>query len=262
MEFYYPGKTFPALSVTGSSCELNCPHCQGYYLSSMVPVESPETLIAFCEDLEERGGLGCLISGGCDASGKVPLCYPALSHIRECTDLIINVHTGLIDEQSARALRDLQPHYISYDVPTPTVLHDLYGLPHTQEDYLHGLALVEDLTVVPHVMVGLHAEEEISTLCSLWERGMTSVVLLVCMPTRNTPSEHWIISMDAVTRSFEKARSLFSRLQLGCMRPRWREIEELAPLFDAVAVPTPWARDAVHSAGINPVVRETCCVVR
>jgi uncharacterized radical SAM superfamily protein len=262
MEFYYPGKKFPALSVTGDHCALNCPHCQGRYLHSMVPAEHPEKLIAFCEDLEERGGIGCLISGGCDARGTVPLPYSALRHIMECTDLIINVHTGFIDEQSARALRDIGPHYISYDVPTPSALYDIYELPHTQENYLQALTLVEDLAVVPHVMVGLNTEEEISTLCRLWERGVSSVVLLVCMPTPHTPSDHWTISMDAVTRSVEKARSLFSWLQLGCMRPRWKDIEEMAPLFDAVAVPTPWARETVHSAGIQPVIRETCCVVR
>jgi len=48
---------------------------------------------------------------------------------------------------------------------------------------------------------------------------------------------------------------------LGCMRPRLRAIEEMAPLFDGVAVPTRWAREAVREAGIRPRVRETCCVV-
>ncbi|MBU7032231.1 MAG: hypothetical protein HXS53_06850 [Theionarchaea archaeon] len=261
MDFYYPGKKFPAISVTGTRCELNCPHCQGRYLASMVQADLPEKILAFCHTLEERGGLGCLISGGCDAMGRVPLPLETLGEIRQSTDLIVNVHTGFIDPETAAALRDIQPQYISFDVPTPTVLKRVYRLPLTQNEYMESLSLVEDLTVVPHVMVGLNVEEEIRTFTLLSERGMSTVVVLVCTPTPKTPSQTWTISVDAIAASFRSARSQFTRVMLGCMRPRLRAIEEMAPLFDGIAVPTRIARDAVREAGQHPVVRETCCVV-
>lgn len=247
--------------MTGTRCELNCPHCQGRYLASMIQGDTPEKMLAFCHDLEDTGGTGCLISGGCDAMGRVPLPLETLRHIRQSTDLILNVHTGFIDTETAAALRDIQPQYISFDIPTPTVLNTVYRLPLTQNEYLESFSSVEDLTVIPHVMVGLNAEEEIQTLILLSERGVSTVVVIVCTPTRKTPSETWTISMDAAMESFRSARSLFTRVMLGCMRPRLRAIEEMAPLFDGVAVPTRWAREAIRKTGIRPRVRETCCVV-
>lgn len=261
MNFYFPGKKFPALSVTGTHCALNCPHCQGHYLESMIQTETPEKIVSFCCDLEDAGGIGCLISGGCNTRGQVPLPMEALRQVRETTQLLLNVHTGFIDKDMATALNAVEPHYISLDIPTPTVLHAIYRVDHTPEEYLHGLALTEGLTVVPHVMVGLDAAEECATLELLSEREVNTVVLIVCTPTRQTPSEHWPVSVDAVIQVFNHARPLFSRLVLGCMRPRLQVLEEQAPLFDAVAVPTPWAKKAVHAAGIQPETQETCCVV-
>ena len=43
---------FPAVSVTGKFCELQCKHCRGTLLRSMVEVRSPEELYELCRTIK------------------------------------------------------------------------------------------------------------------------------------------------------------------------------------------------------------------
>lgn len=261
MEYYYPGERFPALSVTGVNCALNCDHCQGHYLQSMIHT-TPDTLIRTCNLLEKKGVTGCLISGGCDSEGRVPLPLEALMRVRKETGLVLNVHTGLVDNITAEKLKEIDP-YISFEIPTPYVLAQLYRLEVTQADYFASLALLNGLKVVPHIMVGApgNPEEEIQTIKAVKKMGFSSLVLIVFTPTRGTPLSDAEVNTDTVIHTFKAARNLFSRLVLGCMRPRLKELEESVLLFDGVVNPTMWARRKVEQAGIPVVIKKTCCVV-
>ena len=261
MYYYYPGKNFPAISVTGPKCALMCSHCRGYYLQSMLKAESGDALITLCRTLSNKGVTGCLISGGCDTSGRVPLPYDAVQVIRDETDLVLNIHTGLVDEKTADELKNVNPHYISFEIPTPYSLQHLYCLDIPQKRYFESLDLLDGLKVVPHVMVGLEKEEERNTLKELERMGFSSLVLIVFTPTKGTLYEKRSIDTEDVGETFRIARSLFERLTLGCMRPRIRQLEEMAALFDAVVTPTRWARAQVEHAGVPVTVKETCCVV-
>ena len=70
--FARPHRTL-AVSLTGSECALNCAHCAGHYLRQMVHIQNADA----------TGMASCLISGGCDARGKVP----AISHRAEIAKL-------------------------------------------------------------------------------------------------------------------------------------------------------------------------------
>ncbi len=258
MEYYYPGKRFPAISVTGNYCEVMCPHCRGYYLESMIKAETPDRLVSVCKDLDENGAVGCLISGGCDRTGRVPLPLEAVRVVREETDLILNLHTGLVDKETAETLGCIDC-YISFDVPTPFALTHLFRLPVTQEEYFESLNLLEGLKVVPHVMVGLENEGEVRTIEAIKEMGFSSLVLIVFTPTRKTPLGRRHVG--DVTEIFQKARALFPRLILGCMRPREKSLEEDVAVFDGIVLPTRWARERVETLGLPVEVKETCCVV-
>ncbi|MGD2250896.1 MAG: hypothetical protein PVF58_21055 [Candidatus Methanofastidiosia archaeon] len=258
--YYYPGKKFPAISVTGPHCDIMCPHCQGHYLKSMIWTDTPDELVATCKILEDKGVMGCLISGGCTMSGSVPVPYEALHTIREETELLLNVHTGLFTDTIIPELEKLDP-YISFDLPTPTVIHELYHLDKTQNDYFAALKSIIHLKVVPHVMVGLNLLEEIKTIKTLHYMGISSLVIIVFTPTKGTPFNTIPVSVDNVLKPIKVARSLFCELILGCMRPRIKELEEQVPLFDGVVAPTPWAKNAVEKAGIPVGVQETCCVI-
>jgi uncharacterized radical SAM superfamily protein len=261
MYYYYPGKKFPAISVTGPYCEVMCPHCQGHYLNSMIWTEIPERLIAVCRRLEEKGCIGCLISGGCNLDGTVPLPLDEIQVIREETDLILNLHTGMVDRNCERKLRKISPHYISFEIPTPYVLEHLYRLPLTQKDYFKSLAMLEGLNVIPHLMIGFSGKEEIETLKAIEKMGFSALVLIVFTPTRGTPLYGEAVDVKEVLETFKTARDLFSRLILGCMRPRIKALEEAALLFDGIVLPTPWAKEKVQQAGIPFRIKNTCCVV-
>ncbi len=258
MFYYYPGKKFAAVSVTGGECEVRCSHCEGKYVRGMLCARTDDELISVCGRLKKDGCSGVLVSGGCDVKGRVPLPFDALKIVREM-GLILNVHTGLVDEDSVGFLRKLNP-YISFEVPTPSRLQ-LSSLKVTQEDYFASLSLMEGLRVVPHVMVGLKKSEELMVVKKLREMGFSSLVLIVFTPTKGTSLEKRQVNVKDVIEVFENARSTFARLVLGCMRPRLKAVEEKAFLFDGVVLPTAWAREKVASLGIPVEIRETCCVV-
>lgn len=260
MYYYYPGNQFPAISVTGTHCEVMCLHCKGHYLKSMVRAETPDKLVEVCKQLDEKKAVGCLISGGCDHMGRVPLPLDAVRRIREETDLILNLHTGLVDETTVDVLTNIDP-YISFEVPTPFALHHVHQLNVTQEEYFNSLELLEGLKIIPHVMVGLEKEGERETMKTLEKMGFSSLVLIVFTPTKGTPLEKRLVDMTSVIESIEVARELFPRLVLGCMRPRVRELEECICLFDGVVLPTQWAREKVEQQGVPVKIRNTCCVV-
>ena len=71
LTFYHPNANFGSISITGTACARNCAHCGGHYLKGMTAVSSPEDLYRMCLELRDRGGLGALVSGGCDLEGRI-----------------------------------------------------------------------------------------------------------------------------------------------------------------------------------------------
>ncbi|NIA09946.1 MAG: radical SAM protein, partial [Nitrospiraceae bacterium] len=81
-----------------------CKHCMGKYLHGMTTITNPEKLIDFCVNLEGRGGKGILVSGGSDSKGRIiglEKSLNALKRVREETDLVIAVHAGYVDRETA-----------------------------------------------------------------------------------------------------------------------------------------------------------------
>ena len=78
--FYLPGMIryesrrgrYPAISLTGSRCELQCEHCKGRLLDPMIQVTEPDDLLEKAVYLEKRGAHGLLLSGGSDREGRLP----------------------------------------------------------------------------------------------------------------------------------------------------------------------------------------------
>ncbi len=76
----------------------------------MHPALSPNELFDLCVKLKQDGAKGCLISGGCLPDGSVPLeqFMPTLKRIKRELDLTIFVHTGIINLETAEALKHLR----------------------------------------------------------------------------------------------------------------------------------------------------------
>ena len=114
---YSPGHNFPSFSVTGTWCALRCEHCKGRFLRGMISATSSAQLLDAARAAKARGARGILVSGGCDAEGRVPLApfVGAIARLRS-EGLMVNVHTGLLDEAAARELASASAEAFSVDL--------------------------------------------------------------------------------------------------------------------------------------------------
>jgi uncharacterized radical SAM superfamily protein len=154
LKIYIPNQQFPAISITGSECALNCEHCNKKYLESMRDITNPNELKTFLKDLHKNNGIGALISGGCDPDGAVPLddYLDVIKEIKEDTNLIINTHTGLINKSTAEMLAQSKIDIISFDLNVDeNIIKDIYHLKKEVRDYKIAIELLQqhNLNIVP-----------------------------------------------------------------------------------------------------------------
>ena len=232
LKFYYPLPKFPNISVTGTQCALNCAHCSGYYLHGMTGAETPSRLKKLCRKLDAAGAIGILVSGGSDIHGRVPLdgFYGALRWVKENTGLIVNVHTGLLDAETAEKIYSTGIDIASVDVVgSDYTIRRVYGLNATTEDYWNTLeALVEAGVphVVPHICVGLDFGEirgEATAMEMAQKIDSELIVILGLIPTAGTTMETVEPpSSEDIAKAIATARLMCpkSEIALGCMRPR------------------------------------------
>ncbi|MFW9880105.1 MAG: hypothetical protein ACFFG0_44085, partial [Candidatus Thorarchaeota archaeon] len=60
LKIYTPTTRFPAISITGSECALECEHCNRKYLKGMKKLISNEELEQFLIQLSKKRGVGAL----------------------------------------------------------------------------------------------------------------------------------------------------------------------------------------------------------
>ncbi len=273
MFIYYPGISFPSISITGESCALKCKHCNGYYLKGMLPITTPEKLIDFAKKNEGKIK-GFLLSGGSTKEGKVPLkkFAPAVKWIVENTSLIVNVHTGIIDERDIEYLEEMHPHHISFDVLGSTeTIKNVIGIKKTKEDYFHALDLLDSssLNYSPHIIAGLNFGEikgEYDCLEKIRElRRFNNLVLIVLIPTKGTPMEDVKLNRREILNFFDYALSTIppKKIVLGCMRPRdFHEIEELCVEKNCkgIVIPSLKTMRMMKEKNMEIIRRDMCCI--
>ena len=152
---------FPAISITGKICYLNCEHCRGKLLETMLPALNPNDLFRICLKIKRKGGTGCLISGGCLKDGKVPLMkyISVIKQIKEKLKLKVVVHTGLVTHSIAEALASANVDGVMLDIiGANETIKRIYHLNHKVEDFENALAILEqhNIPTIPHIVVGLH----------------------------------------------------------------------------------------------------------
>ena len=242
--FVRPSQTL-AVSLTGTRCALQCAHCGGHYLAGMAPVETADA----------TGKASCLISGGCDGQGRVPVTahLPRLARLRRGRQLIW--HVGLIGEGE---MREIAPYVdaISFDwVGDDETIREVYGLNCSVEDYARTYATLRRYTrVVPHLTLGLRGGRfsgEHAALDRIQAAGADSLVLLVLIPTPGTryaqcqppPLAEVADFMRTVRRELPD-----TPIYLGCMRPGGHYRHQL----DALAL----------RAGVNKIVNPALSAVQ
>jgi hypothetical protein len=258
----YPLDT-AVLSLTGAQCALDCAHCGGHYLGGMRPVW----------EAEPDGSSSCLISGGCDPAGRVPV-LAHLDRVRAWREgRTMNWHVGFVSEAEMEAIAPLVD-VVSFDfVGDDATIQEVYGLDRTVADYVETYRLLRRYArTLPHVTIGLRGGalgHEIPAFEMLQDLGVDGLVILVFIPTAGTRyAQRHPPAVEVVADLLAEARLRFPEvpLYLGCMRPKGRYRDDLDPLavragFNVVVSPSRPAREAAERLGLEARKMRECCVV-
>ncbi|MBS3816207.1 MAG: radical SAM protein [Candidatus Thermoplasmatota archaeon] len=263
-KFYHPGEKFPSISVTGDTCALSCPHCEGKFLKGMKHISEPEELYRFALKFEDSGGNGFLLSGGCNERGEVPIAdfCPVLSEIKETTSLEINVHTGLPSEETAEKLAGTDIDTVSYDmIGSKETIDRIYGIDATPTDYKKAYEMLrrKGIKVVPHITVGLNGGE-LQGECRGIELldGPSKLILNSFIPKnfgKTVGQDDFFSVMAHVPQRTD--------IILGCMRERGRHgMEKKALKRGAKGIVNP-SKETVSWAEKNYEIKriEKCCAL-
>ncbi|MGE5485165.1 MAG: radical SAM protein [Ignavibacteriales bacterium] len=286
VEFTQPCMTL-AVSVTGRECGLRCAHCGGHYLKGMVPAGEALGLLTggagrgdpAGEVGARRGPQGryssCLISGGCDPAGKVPVLRDmGLLRGMKSAGLRLNFHTGLVSEPEAAEIGKWAD-CASFDlVGDDETVAEVFGVPRGSDDYRRSYEMLRrHVRVVPHICIGLRGGNisgeyrAVDYLAGLMNPP-DQVVFIVFIPTRGTSYENRTPpDPEGVAAVIEMARRSLpgAKLTLGCMRPAGRyrsrtDVLSLAAGADGVVNPSGEARDLARRNGWHVIEKRECCV--
>jgi len=254
IKIYIPNKRFPAISITGADCALECEHCNKKYLKGMNEVLSKDDLERFLFDHFKKGGVGALISGGCEPNGSVPLLkfLDSIRLIKKKTNLIINTHTGLLNEETAKKLAEAGVDIVSFDVTMDEeVIKKIYHLNKDPEDYKKSIEYLKryKLNIVPHICIGLFygkIHKELEAIKFLKESGINPslIVLIALIPPKDSNTKFIRLNPIDIAKVIAIIRFVFpnTEISLGCMRPRGKaktQIEKSAILAGITRIEIP-----------------------
>lgn len=269
---------FPAFSVTGGACALDCAHCRAEILKPMIPAGDPAAFAARIGGLVAQAGLrGFLLSGGSNRRNEVPFdrYLPAIRAIKDLhPDVQVLAHTGLVDARRAAALKAAGVDVAMLDIiGDARTIRDVYNLDRPVEDFEASLAhlVAAGLTVVPHVVAGLHfgaLRGEERALEIIARHRTAAAILVVVMPAFAAPG-FGALDLAEGAALFGTARQVLADrlLMLGCARPHGaaRIAFDMAAVlagFDGVAYPADEAMQAAQLLGRVPDHVRSCCGVQ
>src|SRR5487761_2694564 len=271
--------SFPAFSITGGACALNCDHCQAKILEPMIPATSPAELDRKVRDLVLLKDLrGFLLSGGSNRRNEVPYdrYYSTLEKLkRDFPDLRIAVHSALLDERRARLMQDSGVDVAMMDViGAQETIRDVYHLDRTVADFEATLAALSatSMDVVPHIVIGLHYGRllgERNALDIISRYKVAALILVVVTPIYAPADRPFAtISTDDVAKVLVAARQHINHapVQLGCGRPAGRhklmtDAYAVMAGFDGIAYPAEGIVALARAIG-RPIEQEhACCSV-
>jgi uncharacterized radical SAM superfamily protein len=280
IKIYNPSNKFPAISITGSECALQCEHCNKKYLDGMRHLTDNKDLEEFLMNLSENGGIGALISGGSEADGSVPLIsfLDTIKKVKNQTNLIINTHTGLLSEETAKKLADANVDIISFDLNMDEeILRDIYHLDKSIFDYEKAVNLLRkyNLNIVPHVCIGLYygkLHKELDSIKFIKDSGMNPslIVLIALIPPKNSSEKFETPDPLNIAKIIAAIRFNFpnTEISLGCMRPRGNikvEVEKkaLEAGITRIEIPSPqtlkWLKKT--NSEIKLKFYSACCAI-
>jgi len=272
---YYQNKpfSFTAVSVSGARCDCRCAHCDAGLLQTMADASTIEKFISHVDKAIGNGCTGILVSGGSDHYGSVPL----LPHIEGISyakkkGLRVLVHTGLLDQGTADALKSANVDQVLLDViGSEKTIRSVYGIDKTPDDFFNSLLCCKraGLQMAPHLVIGLDygsIDGEYHAIDLVKRAEAEHLVLVVLVPKRGTKMARTLPPpLEEVLDVFRYAKDNLPgcNISLGCARPYiYSGILEKAAIdlgFSAIAYPHEEAIRYAQSSGIETVFYEECC---
>lgn len=267
---------WPAVSITGPDCKLQCDHCKGKILASMIPARTPEDLWQVANRQIERGACGMLLTGGSNHRNEVEYdpFYPTIRRIKDVfPEFRIALHTALVDGDGARRMEDSGIDAAMMDViGAQETITQVYHLKRSVDDFERTLEnlVATRLKVVPHVVLGLHYGRflgERRALEMLRRHTPSAVVLVVAMPFYAPAHRPFAVpgSLE-IGRFFLDARAMLPDmpLLLGCARPAGRakaEIDAYAVMagLNGIAHPADGMVGLAAQLGRKARIASACC---
>jgi len=222
---------WPAVSITGGDCKLQCDHCKAKILEPMIPARTPEDLWRVVNGVIESGGQGMLLTGGSNHRNEVEYdeYYSTIRRIKdEFPEFSIAMHTALVDENIALSMEQSGIDAAMMDViGAQETITQVYHLKRKVDDFEETLAhLVNtNMKVVPHIVLGLHY----GTMLGEWnalemlQRYVPDAVVLVVVMPQYAPEKRpfQTLNPDEAGSFFLDAREALpdTPLLLGCARP-------------------------------------------
>ncbi len=266
---------FINVSVTGSECSLHCDHCNARLLESMTPAATPERLLKIGEEVKARGGEGILISGGADASGRVPLdsYYETIKKLKSL-GLKVIVHSGLVGKDEAKALKEAGVDQVLLDIIGDySTINRVYHLKRKPVEYLSSMINLKNagLEIAPHIVVGLHYGEikgEYNALEMISSVSPEIIVFVVLTPKPETkmagvktPEPEEIARLIAIGRILNPE----VKINLGCAKPAGDKVEietlALKAGVNTIAYPSDEALNYAEELGLKLKFSELCCTL-
>lgn len=270
---------FPAFSVTGGACALDCDHCRARILEPMIAATTPEMLDRKVRDLVLLQDLqGFLLSGGSNRRNEIKYerYLPVIERLkRDHPHLRIAIHSALTDEPRARSMASAGVDTAMIDIiGADETIREVYHLDRPVADFEASLAALTATTmeVVPHIVIGLHygrvlGEARALDICA--RHPIHSLVLVVIMPFYAEPGTFETPPPEVAGRIFLEARRRLSGkpVNLGCARPagmhkRITDAYAVMAGLDGIAYPADGAVAVAEAIGRHYEQAHACCAIR
>jgi lipoyl synthase len=266
---------FPAFSITGGACALQCKHCRAAILKPMIATGAPEVFEAKVREMVARQGLrGFLLSGGSNLRNEVAFepYLPAIARLKaDHPALEILVHTALVDQRRAEALAASGVDGTMLDIiGAEETIRDVYRLNRKVADFEDALAalVTTGMRVIPHIVIGLHFGRllgEDNALAIIARHKTAAAILVVVMPAY-ADAAFQPVNLSEASAFLGRAREALADrlLLLGCARPHGEArviLDQAAVLagLDGVAYPSDEALALAEALGRPRVHRHACC---
>ena len=265
---------FPSISITGKGCSLNCKHCGGKILKTMIPAETPERLVETLHRIKNQGAVGCLISGGCLPNGSVPIdrFIGAIAEAKKL-GLKVVVHTGLVNLETAEKLKEAGVDVVSIDIiGSEATIKEIYNLEASIQEYENSLEALSKVEIpfTPHVLVGLHYGElkgELNALRMISKYDPSALIIIVFFPIKGTMMENVKPpSPRDVAKVLVQARFMLPKVPivLGCARPKGKhriltDVLAVETGVNGIAFPEAKAIEKALELGLDISFSPLCC---